>query len=394
MGSSFFFPRTYCSLDWIPRRTLFASMVPVPLGLTFLVVLQLFIAVLADGSSHLRASLRGQHRQLQSGSTVRPACRPGYKDVTNGQAYTWSCAFHCEGGPYYATAGCSCACMTPEQEERWLDLGGVAGEIPPGNGSIAGNGITLTRRPVPTRRPYVPVTTMPSGVGEPGTEWEWQPPTNNGYIVQRPKQTTASPTAEDSEDLRFHMGVLALLLAGVVVCTAVVGIVCFNWESLVKRFKKQSKALTVVEPPVFNLQLPLEKSPQPAVEVSMSSLVSTRTSVSSVGSRMLDITSSKVSSKQSSNGSVAQNAQKDTSYLLKPPKGSQTDSATASTCSGTSSGISSVNYCRNFLAQPAPRAPAQGRKIFLPEHACPKNNSCPSSFRLSAGKVSKVQPVH
>ena len=365
----------------------------------------LLITVLADGSSHLRASLRG-HRKLQSDRKVRPICRPGYKDVTNGEAYFWSCAFHCEGGPYYATAGCSCACQTPEQEERWVALGGFAGEIPAGsagNRSSAGTGITLTRRPVPTRRPYVPVTSMPSGVGEPGKEWEWQPPTN-GYIVQRAEQTTTSrPATENNEDLGIQ---LALLSAGLIVCTAIIGIVCFNWRSLMKSFKKQkqSKALTVVEPPVFDLQLPVEKCPQPAVEVSMRlSLVSTRTSASSIESRVLDMASSKVSSKvssrvsskQSGNGSAVRSARRDTIDLLKPPRGSQTDSATASTCSGTSSGTCSVSYCRNFLAQPPSGTPAQGRKIFLPEPACPKNNSCSSSsIRLRTGKLSKVQPVH
>eukprot|EP00913_Durusdinium_trenchii_P035212 g32942.t1 len=50
----------------------------------------------------------------------------GYSDVTNGQAYYWSCAHYCEGGKYYATKGCICACLTPKQEElleQMMDVG-------------------------------------------------------------------------------------------------------------------------------------------------------------------------------------------------------------------------------------------------------------------------------
>ena len=43
----------------------------------------------------------------------------GYNDVSGGSAFYWSCAFHCEGGPHYATEGCICACLTPEQEKAW-----------------------------------------------------------------------------------------------------------------------------------------------------------------------------------------------------------------------------------------------------------------------------------
>jgi len=47
----------------------------------------------------------------------------GYNDVSGGSAFYWSCAFHCEGGPYYATEGCICACLTPEQETAWRGHG-------------------------------------------------------------------------------------------------------------------------------------------------------------------------------------------------------------------------------------------------------------------------------
>ena len=43
----------------------------------------------------------------------------GYNDVSGGSAYYWSCAFHCEGGQYFATEGCICACLTPAQEAAW-----------------------------------------------------------------------------------------------------------------------------------------------------------------------------------------------------------------------------------------------------------------------------------
>ena len=81
------------------------------------------------------------------------------------------------------------------------------------------------------------------------------------YMGQTAKQlTTQLPSTEkDNGDLMLHLGVLALLFGGVVVCTAVIGIVCFNWESIAKSLKKHSKKSKVAEPPVFNLQPQLEK---------------------------------------------------------------------------------------------------------------------------------------
>jgi len=371
---------------------------PAPLGFKFLSLHLCFITVMADISSRslLGISLRGARNLQSTGTsdmnTVVPRCRPGYKDVTNGQAFMWSCAFHCEGGHHYATSGCACACQTQEQEELWREFGGISGGVVPLAGNASSARILVTPAPDPTRAPRVPVAAMSTGpIGEEGSEWTWKPPVLENYMGQTAKQlTTQLPSTEkDNGDLMLHLGVLALLFGGVVVCTAVIGIVCFNWESIAKSLKKQSKKSKVAEPPVFNLQPQLEKCPQPAAEVSMSSLVSGRTSASSNASRVPEVGSFKVSSKQSSNGSAVRSAQKDTRSLLKPPQCPQTHSATASTCSGTWSGTSSVNS-QSFWAQSGPR-PNGHRNPTEPGH--PKPNSSSRSDRVSMGKLSKVQPV-
>eukprot|EP00435_Cladocopium_sp_Y103_P073424 s1182_g43.t1 len=367
---------------------------PALLGFKFLLLHLCFITVMADISSRplVGISLRGARNLQDTGTgtsdtnTVVPRCRPGYKDVTNGLAFMWSCAFHCEGGQYYATTGCACACLTAEQEERWREFGGTTGGVAPA-GNVSSARILVTPAPDPTRAPFVPVVAMPIGpTGEEGSEWTWKPPVLENYTQTANQLTTQPPSTEkDNGDPMFHLGVLALLFGGIVVCTAVIGIVCFNWEGIVKRFKKRSKKPKVAEPPVFNLQPHLEKCPQPPVEVSMSSLVSGRTSASSNASRVLEVGSSKVSSKQSGKSAV-RSAQKDTRGLLKPPQDPQTQSATASTCSGTWSGTSSVNSQSSWV----PPGPPNGR---APPEGHPKRNSRLSSNRLSIGKLSKVQPV-
>lgn len=368
---------------------------PARLGFKFLSLQLGFIAVTADISSRplVGISLRGARNLQSTGTsdtnTVVPRCRPGYRDVTNGQAFVWSCAFHCEGGQHYATTGCACACQTPEQEELWREFGGTSGGVAPA-GNVSSARIYATPAPNPTRAPFVPVVAMPTGpIGEEGSEWTWKPPVSENYVAQTAKQLTTQPPSaqKDNGDLMLHLGVLALLFGGVVVCTAVVGLVCFNWGSIVKGFKKRGKKPKFAEPPVFNLQPHLEKCPQPPVEVSMSSLVSGRTSASSNPSRVPEVGSSKTSSKHSGTSSV-RSVQKDRRGLLKPPQDPQTHSATASTCSGTWSGTSSVNS-QGSWAQPGPRpngcnAPSEGHS---------KRNSHLSNDRLSTGKLSKVQPV-
>lgn len=58
---------------------------------------------------------------VNSMETVEPQCAPGYFDFSQGKAYYWSCAFYCEGGKYYATAGCQCACLTHLQAAKLLE---------------------------------------------------------------------------------------------------------------------------------------------------------------------------------------------------------------------------------------------------------------------------------
>lgn len=141
------------------------------------------------------ANLRG--RTLQSGTTVAPRCKPGYKDVTNGQAFYWSCAFHCEGGVYYATTGCVCACLTAEQEAIWRANGGTSQALQaPTSGNASSTVDVVTRPPQPTRAPSVPVVEIP--VGEFGGESRWVPPKQSYTMPTMP--TTPPEDTEDSTD--------------------------------------------------------------------------------------------------------------------------------------------------------------------------------------------------
>ncbi|CAJ1460054.1 unnamed protein product [Effrenium voratum] len=55
---------------------------------------------------------------------VVPQCRPGFRDATDGKAFEWACAVHCEGGPY-AQASCLCACLNDAQRQA-VDAGLIA----------------------------------------------------------------------------------------------------------------------------------------------------------------------------------------------------------------------------------------------------------------------------
>eukprot|EP00438_Fugacium_kawagutii_P019854 Skav227949 [mRNA] locus=scaffold146:581915:582928:+ [translate_table: standard] len=332
----------------------------------------------SDSKGLDRAFLRGS-RNLQTSNvrTVVPRCKPGYNDVTSGRAFRWSCAFHCEGGEYYATTGCACACQTPTQEAIWRASGGAA-VVSPGNASSGR--IWVTEPPTATRAPFIPVSHF--SIGETGGEIErWIPPPRENYYAPTSDLTTPAPSGESKDDPRSHLVALALLFSAIVVCTACIGVVCFNWGTLVKWFKKrgQKPKVAIVEPPVFNLQLPQQKCPQPVVDVRISSLASGRNSTSSHGSRVLQAGSSKLS-KQSSI-SATPSVQKDTRGLLKPPQDLQIHSATVSTCSGNLSDTSSVNS-QTVWAQPAPRL-----------ESIPKGDLRTKGVRQSFGKISKVQPI-
>eukprot|EP00438_Fugacium_kawagutii_P029720 Skav204905 [mRNA] locus=scaffold1926:298088:299101:+ [translate_table: standard] len=324
------------------------------------------------------AFLRGS-RNLQTSSmrTVVPRCKPGYSDVTSGRAFYWSCAFYCEGGEYYATTGCACACQTPTQEAAWRASGGAV--VSPGNASS--ERIWVTAPPTTTRAPFVPVSHFSTGETGGEIERRIQPPRENYYAPPSDLTTPARPTpsGENKDDPRSHLVALALLFAAIVVCIACIGVVCFNWGTLVKWFKKreQKPKVAIIEPPVFSLQLPQQKCPQPIVDVRRSSLASGRSSTSSHGSRVL-LGSSKLS--KQSNISATPSVQKDTRGLLKPPQDLQIHSATVSTCSGTLSDTSSVNS-QTVWAQPARR------------ESISKGDLRPKGARQSFGKISKVQPI-
>jgi len=115
--------------------------------------LQAWILYVASGEE-------AEGRNLQM---VVPNCKPGYRDVSDGQAYPWSCAFHCPGGAF-ATATCQCACLNDEQIERYEEQG-----IEIKSGNVTGQAerpmteILVPQPPDPTLAPSDPVQEMPIG---------------------------------------------------------------------------------------------------------------------------------------------------------------------------------------------------------------------------------------
>jgi len=292
--------------------------------------------------------------------------------VTNGHAFYWSCAFYCEGGSYYATTGCQCACMTPEQETTWQQNGGTSQTPNPGNVSSAVD--VVTRPPESTRAPYIPVVEIP--VGEFGGESNWVPP-KQSYTMPPTPSTPPPEDTEDPADSQMHLGMLALLFGGVVICTAIVGLFCFNWGHLQRQFRRE-KVRKWAETPVLSLHQPVEQCPQPQVEPGMPPGRTPRNSKGSIGS-ISTIESQRVTSKKSSQY-AAPKALKDTRSLLKPPQNEiGCNSSNVSTCSGTWSTTSSNSH--TFWAEPAPNGP-NGR------HGHHQDLS-----GRSTRKISKVQPM-
>ena len=148
------------------------------------------------------------------------------------------------------------------------------------------------------------------------------------------------------------IGMLALLFGAIVVCTALVGLVCFNWDRLrqhLKRSENKKSQLWAMPAPV-SFHQGVEQCPQPKVEaVSF-------TSRSTKGSLQMP--------------SVKEAPQKDTRSLLKLPHSELNSISSMSTCSG--SGTSSINS--QSLARP---------------------NGVLSDPRVqdSKRKISKVQPI-
>ena len=173
----------------------------------------------SGGSRGLQGSASGTAAREQE--SVVPICRPGYQDVTNGQAFELACASHCPGGPY-ATATCSCACPSTPVIEIPLGTTGATGEA--GQASL-----------------------KPAGVRD--------------FIAKIEEQTTTSQPEEEEkeagiEDLVILVSAIVLLSSSAVVVA--VGVLSGFCKKREKREKKRAWAA-----PAHSMRLPKEKCPEP-----------------------------------------------------------------------------------------------------------------------------------
>ncbi|CAE7393018.1 unnamed protein product [Symbiodinium natans] len=249
-------------------------------------------------------SLRGGlERQLQSSTVpksvpdstaaVAPQCRPGYVDVTGGKAYFWSCAFYCEGGPYFATTGCLCACMRPEQAE----LVASQGKLPTGDIASATSppGVFVTTRRPETTRAHVPVQETP--IGELAETWE-QPSVGGGYIAPPRPSTTAGPQASPSSDGSFSLTVAALICGGVLVAGAATALICLCWMG--SKPRKSKPDFRFADIPAVTIHTPAEQCPQPSGPYKTPhTRTSSKTSTASTSSARSMISGSRASSRGS-----------------------------------------------------------------------------------------------
>ena len=152
----------------------------------------------------------GEEAEGRSLQMVVPNCRPGYRDVSDGQAYPWSCAFHCPGGAF-ATATCQCACLNDEQIERYEEQG-----IEIQSGNVSGQAerpiteILVPQPPDPTLAPSDPVQEMPEGNLEPRERLT--PPSS--FLA--PGSPTLSKTGDSEEAGDGTVGTIFAVIGGVV----------------------------------------------------------------------------------------------------------------------------------------------------------------------------------
>ncbi|CAJ1404690.1 unnamed protein product [Effrenium voratum] len=204
-------------------------------------------------------ALRGRQLQRDSMETMTPQCKPGYVDITGGQAYHWSCGFYCEGGQYFSTANCICACQTPEVAEKLQDAVPAPLEtqapmpLQPG-------GIIVTAPPSPTAAPSVPVHEIP--VGELG-DTNWNPPPTLGldYMggVQTPAPQPAATNTQESMDWTVVLSAIGAALV-VIVCGVVL---CINWPGDCLKRKRTTTPFKFAETPAVTMHVPSHACPQP-----------------------------------------------------------------------------------------------------------------------------------
>eukprot|EP00439_Symbiodinium_sp_Y106_P069272 s1728_g11.t3 len=322
-------------------------------------ILAMLAEVMAEEATSSAASLRGASaaRELQqtpadqvpvrdSEEAVAPRCLPGYVDVTGGQAFFWSCAFHCDGGQYYATASCMCACLTPEQRDR-LETQGDAGFISGGTGTGQSSGILITARstigPPPAGDPVVEIPIGPlGGDGRPGVA----PPAVDSYVMkQRDEPVVQAETSSDEEEGNLSLAVIALIGGLLLVIAASVALICALWSSLAHGKPRRTKVM--VQLPRFSPHVPVEKCPQPPAELRSTPSAPTLTQAVHLQEPAIRVSwnSSNVSGESRGLSRPAQ-----WQHLRVPDgdrklKGSPSSSKTSanSTCSGGTSGTSSLS---------------------------------------------------
>ena len=199
----------------------------------------------------VEGQLRHRRSLQETAQGVAPRCRPGYQDVTNGQAYDWACAFHCPGGAY-ATAQCGCACLSPSQIDR-------LGIIQPAPPSARGTDLLLTSTPEPSREPSPPIIEAPiGGLGSPDQELE--PPRVNDFVVEG--ATTTTQPEEEQQDSFTDLVIIScsiVLLSGSAAIVAVAVWGGFRKSDKTGRKKQQAKT----QPLTLPMHLPVEKVPEP-----------------------------------------------------------------------------------------------------------------------------------
>ena len=312
-------------------------------------------------------SLRLQTNPVRdSVEVVAPRCRPGYVDVTGGQAFYWSCAFHCEGGPYYAAASCMCACLTPEQMELAASQGGV-GFGPAG--VKQSSGILVTARttigPPPAGDPVVELPIGP--VGEGGAEM--LPPAVDGYIAAPQDVPAFQASGEPADEEGLSLVVVAFIGGALLIIAAATTLVCALWSSLTDGRRRRVKMVAV--PPRFSPHVPVEKCPQPPPEFRPAPAAPTKSAVSLQEPPIrVSWTSSNASGGSKRQAPLAQ------PQLLQLPdgdrmlKGSPSLSKTSTGSGGASSisNVSSVSTCA--MKKERQREPPQISKGRFGGHKC------------------------
>ncbi|CAE7240172.1 unnamed protein product [Symbiodinium sp. CCMP2456] len=321
-------------------------------------ILAMLAEVMAEATSSA-ASLRGASatRELQQTSAdrvpvrdseeaVAPRCLPGYVDITGGQAFFWSCAFHCDGGQYYATASCMCACLTPEQRDL-LETQGDAGFTPGGTGTGQSSGILITARstigPPPAGDPVVEIPIGPlGGDGRPGVA----PPAVDSYVMKQQDAPVFQAETSPEEEGNLSLAVIALIGGLLLVIAAAVALICAFWSSLAHGKPRRTKVM--VQLPRFSPHVPVEKCPQPPAELRSTPPAPTLAQAVNLQEPPIRVSwnSSNVSVSGESKGPSRGPAQ--WQHLRIPDgdrklKGSSSKTSATSTCSGGASGTSSLS---------------------------------------------------